>query len=236
MYRSLQERPERRGPRRGTGRRERGGHPGAVLAYLRTVAAGGRSEPGPHARGALTGAGALLRWRSWLPTRDGPDRAQARGRASGPRRRGFPRGLARRSFVGCSATRRLRGLRASLIVAVTSTALAVAAAVPAATTPRAPLPRAHGLPAAGARDADVLAPALVVGLYREFFDWGLVNTYAALISRMPRSTWPSRWMLRGFSHRFRARSRRRPRWTAAGGSACSCAWCCRSRARRSRRR
>lgn len=73
-------------------------------------------------------------------------------------------------------------LRVSLVVAVVSTALVIVAAVPAAYhTAR------HRFPG---RDAflflvlvsQMFAPtALVVGLYREFFELGLINTYAALI-------------------------------------------------------
>ena len=41
--------------------------------------------------------------------------------------------------------------------------------------------------------------ALVVGLYREFFDWGLVNTYAALIlTNAAFNLAFAVWMLRGF--------------------------------------
>lgn len=73
-------------------------------------------------------------------------------------------------------------LQVSLVVALASTALAVLAALPAAYyTAR------HRFPG---RDAflvvilisQMFSPtALVVGLYREFFELGLVNTYAALI-------------------------------------------------------
>lgn len=73
-------------------------------------------------------------------------------------------------------------LRVSLVVAVTSTALVIAAAVPAAYhTAR------HRFAGRGAflflvLVTQMFAPtALVVGLYREFFELGLINTYAALI-------------------------------------------------------
>jgi len=73
-------------------------------------------------------------------------------------------------------------LRVSLVVAVVSTALVVVAAVPAAYhTAR------HRFPGRGAflflvLVSQMFAPtALVVGLYREFFELGLINTYAALI-------------------------------------------------------
>ena len=73
-------------------------------------------------------------------------------------------------------------LRVSLVVAVISTALVIAAAVPAAYhTAR------HRFPGRGAflflvLVTQMFAPtALVVGLYREFFELGLINTYAALI-------------------------------------------------------
>ena len=73
-------------------------------------------------------------------------------------------------------------LRVSLVVALASTAIAVLTAIPAAYyTAR------HRFPGRGAFLILVLATqmfsptALVVGLYREFFALGLVNTYAALI-------------------------------------------------------
>lgn len=73
-------------------------------------------------------------------------------------------------------------LRVSLVVAVASTALVVAAAVPAAYyTAR------HRFAGRGAflflvLVTQMFAPtALVVGLYREFFELGLISTYAALI-------------------------------------------------------
>jgi multiple sugar transport system permease protein len=73
-------------------------------------------------------------------------------------------------------------LRVSLVVALTSTALVLGAAVPAAYhTAR------HRFTGRGAFLTLVLvtqmfAPtALVVGLYREFFELGLISTYAALI-------------------------------------------------------
>jgi multiple sugar transport system permease protein len=73
-------------------------------------------------------------------------------------------------------------LRVSLVVAVASTAIVIAAAVPAAYhTAR------HRFAGRGAflflvLVTQMFAPtALVVGLYREFFELGLINTYAALI-------------------------------------------------------
>ena len=73
-------------------------------------------------------------------------------------------------------------LRVSLVVATASTAIVVLAAAPAAYyTAR------HRFPGRGAFLFVVLVTqmfsptALVVGLYREFFDLDLVNTYAALI-------------------------------------------------------
>ncbi|MET0849603.1 MAG: carbohydrate ABC transporter permease [Candidatus Rokuibacteriota bacterium] len=73
-------------------------------------------------------------------------------------------------------------LRVSLIVALASTALVLVAAVPAAYyTAR------HRFPGRNAFLGLVLVTqmfsptALVVGLYREFFELGLVNTYAALV-------------------------------------------------------
>ena len=76
----------------------------------------------------------------------------------------------------------LSWLRVSLVVAIASTALVIVAAVPAAYhTAR------HRFPGRGAflfvvLVSQMFAPtALVVGLYREFFELGLINTYAALI-------------------------------------------------------
>ena len=73
-------------------------------------------------------------------------------------------------------------LYASLVVALTSTAIVVLAATPAAYyTAR------HRFPGAPRSCSLVLVTqmfsptALVVGLYREFFELGLVDTYAALI-------------------------------------------------------
>jgi multiple sugar transport system permease protein len=73
-------------------------------------------------------------------------------------------------------------LRVSLVVALASTAIAVLAATPAAYyTAR------HRFPGRSAFLLLVLVTqmfsptALVVGLYRQFFELGLVNTYAALI-------------------------------------------------------
>ena len=73
-------------------------------------------------------------------------------------------------------------LTVSLVVAVASTALVLVAAVPAAYyTAR------HRFPGRSAflflvLVTQMFAPtALVVGLYREFFELGLINTYAALI-------------------------------------------------------
>jgi multiple sugar transport system permease protein len=73
-------------------------------------------------------------------------------------------------------------LQVSLVVALISTAIAVLAATPAAYyTAR------HRFPGRGAFLVVVLVTqmfsptALVVGLYRQFFELGLVNTYAALI-------------------------------------------------------
>ncbi len=73
-------------------------------------------------------------------------------------------------------------LRVSLIVAVTSTALAVAAAVPAAYyTARHRFP-GRSLFLVLVLITQMFSPtALVVGIYREFFEFGLINTYAALI-------------------------------------------------------
>ena len=91
-------------------------------------------------------------------------------------------------------------LRVSLIISLASTGLAVAAAVPAAYyTAR------HRFP--GRRlflllvlVTQMFAPtALVVGLYREFFELGLVNTYAALIlTNAAFNLAFAIWMLRAF--------------------------------------
>ena len=74
-------------------------------------------------------------------------------------------------------------LTVSLVVAAVSTVLVLVAAVPAAYhTAR------HRFPGRGAflflvLVTQMFAPtALVVGLYREFFELGLINTYSALIA------------------------------------------------------
>jgi multiple sugar transport system permease protein len=73
-------------------------------------------------------------------------------------------------------------LRVSLVVAVVSTALVIVAAVPAAYhTARRRFP-GRGAFLFLVLVSQMFAPtALVVGLYREFFELGLINTYAALI-------------------------------------------------------
>jgi multiple sugar transport system permease protein len=73
-------------------------------------------------------------------------------------------------------------LRVSLIVALVSTALAVAAAIPAAYyTARHRFRGRSGFLFLVLVTQMFSPTALVVGLYREFFEAGLVNTYAALI-------------------------------------------------------
>jgi multiple sugar transport system permease protein len=73
-------------------------------------------------------------------------------------------------------------LRVSLIVAGVSTALAVAAAIPAAYyTARNQFRGRSGFLFLVLVTQMFSPTALVVGLYREFFEAGLVNTYAALI-------------------------------------------------------
>jgi multiple sugar transport system permease protein len=73
-------------------------------------------------------------------------------------------------------------LRVSLIVALISTALAVAAAIPAAYyTARNQFRGRSGFLFLVLVTQMFSPTALVVGLYREFFEAGLVNTYAALI-------------------------------------------------------
>ena len=91
-------------------------------------------------------------------------------------------------------------LRASLIVAVTSTALAVAAAVPAAYHTARYRFRGRTAFLLLVLVTQMFSPtALVVGLYREFFDWGLVNTYAALIlTNAAFNLAFAVWMLHGF--------------------------------------
>jgi len=73
-------------------------------------------------------------------------------------------------------------LRVSLIVAVASTALVVLAAVPAAYYTARHRFRGRSAFLFLVLVTQMFAPtALVVGLYREFFEWGLVNTCTALI-------------------------------------------------------
>jgi len=73
-------------------------------------------------------------------------------------------------------------LRVSLIVALVSTALAVAAAIPAAYYTARHQFRGRGAFLFLVLVTQMFSPtALVVGLYREFFEAGLVNTYSALI-------------------------------------------------------
>jgi multiple sugar transport system permease protein len=73
-------------------------------------------------------------------------------------------------------------LRVSLIVSLASTALAVAAAIPAAYYTARHRFRGRNAFLFLVLVTQMFSPtALVVGLYREFFELGLVNTYAALI-------------------------------------------------------
>ena len=73
-------------------------------------------------------------------------------------------------------------LRVSLIVAAASTALVVLAAVPAAYYTARHRFRGRSAFLFLVLVTQMFAPtALVVGLYREFFEWGLVNTYTALV-------------------------------------------------------
>ncbi len=91
-------------------------------------------------------------------------------------------------------------LRVSLIVSVASTGLAVAAAVPAAYyTARHRFP-GRSLFLVLVLLTQMFAPtALVVGLYREFFELDLVNTYAALIlTNAAFNLAFAIWMLRAF--------------------------------------
>jgi multiple sugar transport system permease protein len=73
-------------------------------------------------------------------------------------------------------------LRVSLVVALVSTVLAVAAAVPAAYYTARHRFRGRSTFLFLVLVTQMFSPtALVVGLYREFFELGLVNTYGALI-------------------------------------------------------
>lgn len=73
-------------------------------------------------------------------------------------------------------------LRVSLVVALASTALAVAAAIPAAYYTARHRFRGRSAFLFLVLVTQMFSPtALVVGLYREFFELGLVNSYAALI-------------------------------------------------------
>jgi len=105
------------------------------------------------------------------------------------------------SFAAVLGDGAFRGwLRASLIVALASTALAVAAAVPAAYHCARHRFRGRTAFLLLVLVTQMFSPtALVVGLYREFFDWGLVNTYAALIlTNAAFNLAFAVWMLRGF--------------------------------------
>ena len=74
------------------------------------------------------------------------------------------------------------GLRASLVIALVSTALALAAAVPAAYWTARQRFRGRSAFLFLVLVTQMFSPtALVVGLYREFFELDLVNTYTALI-------------------------------------------------------
>jgi multiple sugar transport system permease protein len=73
-------------------------------------------------------------------------------------------------------------LRVSVVVALVSTALAVASAIPAAYYTARHRFRGRGAFLFLVLVTQMFSPtALVVGLYREFFELGLVNTYTALI-------------------------------------------------------
>jgi multiple sugar transport system permease protein len=74
------------------------------------------------------------------------------------------------------------GLRASLVIAIVSTALALAAAIPAAYWTARQRFRGRSAFLFLVLVTQMFSPtALVVGLYREFFEVDLVNTYTALI-------------------------------------------------------
>ncbi len=91
-------------------------------------------------------------------------------------------------------------LRVSLIVASVSTVLAVGAAVPAAYHTARHRFRGRNAFLLLVLVTQMFSPtALVVGLYREFFDWGLINTYAALIlTNAAFNLAFAVWMLRAF--------------------------------------
>ena len=73
-------------------------------------------------------------------------------------------------------------LGVSLLVSLSSTVLAVAAAIPAAYYTARHRFRGRQAFLLCVLITQMFSPtALVVGLYREFFEWGLVNTYTALI-------------------------------------------------------
>jgi multiple sugar transport system permease protein len=73
-------------------------------------------------------------------------------------------------------------LQVSLVVALASTAIVIAAAVPAAYHTARHRFAGRGVFLFLVLVTQMFAPtALVVGLYREFFELGLINTYAALI-------------------------------------------------------
>ena len=73
-------------------------------------------------------------------------------------------------------------LSTSLIVSVTSTVLVMLVAIPAAYFTARFRFRGRGLFLMLIIVTQMFAPtSLVVGIYREFYDWGLVNTYTSLI-------------------------------------------------------
>jgi multiple sugar transport system permease protein len=151
---------------------------------------------------ALTGAGALLALAVLAPylvmalTALKP---AAELRITPPRL--FPEDWRVESFAAVLGDAAFHGwLRASLIVAGASTALAVAAAVPAAYHSARHRFRGRTAFLLLVLVTQMFSPtALVVGLYREFFEWGLVNTYAALIlTNAAFNLAFAVWMLRGF--------------------------------------
>ena len=91
-------------------------------------------------------------------------------------------------------------LRVSLVVAAASTVLAVGAAVPAAYHTARHQFRGRRAFLLLVLVTQMFSPtALVVGLYRQFFDWGLINTYAALIlTNAAFNLAVAVWMLRAF--------------------------------------
>ena len=158
----------------------------AVVVYLRAVAVAGGARPERAARGAGGRRAACWRWRCWRPisvmllTALKPEAelrdhaaAAAAGATGSPATSGRARAIP--AFQALAPGLAGGGARRPPL-------LVLLAAVPAAYhTAR------HRFPGRAAflflvLVTQMFAPtALVVGLYREFFELGLINTYAALI-------------------------------------------------------